>query len=1287
MTTVKRQATVQDNFSRIRISSFIMPVDAPASTRTQNSTGQRQTFWLNYLGNSNDSNPSPLSSHTPKSNQYGSSSRSQTSASLGGLNRYDSHSKRRESSPHAALLGARVPQEIRHGARTSIASSVASNASSKNSPVFHTTQNFTKRPTAAATVQTSATAETELMVLHNSTSTLDHYAETLVQSRSDDPELYHVTTKSSRSNDYGGSLQQSHSNDGYFDRNSVLASARQALKVATLTTGSPTASATSSSKNKDALFLGVDPETGLFQAEAGRVQFPNCDAQQQQRDRLFPSNNNNNLTRDAPNDEHFEQSIEQTLEDLQNSMTVCSSTSMNDRRNAQAASTIMATADIVSQSSMEIDPQPSDETDFEEELDIALESEDGEDAFDEIVHGNTSWSERDNTPSASKTTSTRIDQWKLSTTAEHKTDTKYAFFKQNSSSSAAKTVAQTNVRGKKLIGAMIKKEGPFESAYDVWRCLGLMEGKPHPGRVYEYCFPYDFVTESMANTIVADIPLVKKPDATSKPTHRLSLPLIPPSAKKGAKEFGNIMETWRKKTENQPNSHFLSPETAPVIEPYKASSGVRNQIIAESELKSPKSQRIEQREPVAKMRPSVALKPRSSITPRTVTNRPSTNPPRADSSPSKRQPMTQATKLKASMEKRHSKCGKKTPQASLSTVSVRHVSERSPPRSSGSYKTAVQSFLQDGGTFESVLDMRGKRTTPTKLEQQENDRSEPSQLGTTTGQRPNLSSMPQQTVYKVAKIQKKLPSMKLSKTWRRSTGSDQSLIKDQRRLEQAIGNEEDRPEIKNAVITIEESRERLLARSSSFTSRSRSPMPSKGVTQQFPMLVNSTSPQRPAITQSSRGAMNPPEYIELQQVNGSDMAKIRSPGSEAALNKHEAKNTFESIQHRQVDSSDMALMRPPFTVVSQNSRERLGKNPLESIAQQLDSTDMGLMRSPFTVVAQNTESRGGTNTPESFKQKQLVDSNDMASLRSSFAGAAQNGRDDKNTLEAIEQQVERSASDMFSLRTPPPGVQFDIDTPVISDKRQAHTLQPPVSSDSPWKALLEMDAKGFDNNTLTQSRSLVDRPWQRDSKALSQSRSFVDRPWQRDIMLPKTNSFDQALRSPGERDPACGCSRSVFSGNDAMRDFFLPLMGMACNCGKQPLEGLVNPEEPTSLENILRDWQVEFLGAFGIYRGDQLVKAHHRSPAALASALRRYRNKQGMAPFRTKNCAMALSIWAKTSKAFVRSIRKQLTTGTTVLKVPNTLYILSSFIDDMPSAKVDSVKDTSPVPLRPIAES
>jgi hypothetical protein len=187
-----------------------------------------------------------------------------------------------------------------------------------------------------------------------------------------------------------------------------------------------------------------------------------------------------------------------------------------------------------------------------------------------------------------------------------------------------------------------------------------------------------------------------------------------------------------------------------------------------------------------------------------------------------------------------------------------------------------------------------------------------------------------------------------------------------------------------------------------------------------------------------------------------------------------------------------------------------------------------------------------------------------------------------------------------------------------------------------------------------------------DKRITPREESFSERPWRHDMVVQRVKSFGNQSAQMSRDDGVCQCSNSVFSGNDELVDFFLPLMGMACTCGKRS-QLLENPEEPTALENILRPWQVDFLGAFGIERGDQLVKAHHRSGKALAAALRQYRKKENMTSYRTKSCATAIQIWAKTAKAFVRSIRTQLTTGTTELKLPNTLYILSSFLETMPS--------------------
>lgn len=201
--------------------------------------------------------------------------------------------------------------------------------------------------------------------------------------------------------------------------------------------------------------------------------------------------------------------------------------------------------------------------------------------------------------------------------------------------------------------------------------------------------------------------------------------------------------------------------------------------------------------------------------------------------------------------------------------------------------------------------------------------------------------------------------------------------------------------------------------------------------------------------------------------------------------------------------------------------------------------------------------------------------------------------------------------------------------------------------------------------------------------------AYSDRPWHRDRLLRRVESLSQEPSTAFCQ--CCSCSNSVFSGNDDMIEFFLPLMGTACSCGKTSTS-LLKPDEPTSLVNILRPWQVTFLAGFGIYRGDELVKANHRSGSALAQALQQYRKREGMTPFRSKSHVMALQIWSKTSKAFVRSIRNQIKAARTdntesltdrgrptPLRLPNTLYILSSFMDNMPSDGVPMISTTASI--------
>ena len=103
---------------------------------------------------------------------------------------------------------------------------------------------------------------------------------------------------------------------------------------------------------------------------------------------------------------------------------------------------------------------------------------------------------------------------------------------------------------------------------------------------------------------------------------------------------------------------------------------------------------------------------------------------------------------------------------------------------------------------------------------------------------------------------------------------------------------------------------------------------------------------------------------------------------------------------------------------------------------------------------------------------------------------------------------------------------------------------------------------------------------------------YSDRPWRKDKLIRDVASAVEKARS-SKLDCDCENSLAMFSAQDEMVDFFLPLMVVTCSCRKS--KQLKNPRDPISLENILRPWQIQFLKAFGIVQGDQLVKAHHRS--------------------------------------------------------------------------------------------
>lgn len=69
--------------------------------------------------------------------------------------------------------------------------------------------------------------------------------------------------------------------------------------------------------------------------------------------------------------------------------------------------------------------------------------------------------------------------------------------------------------------------------------------------------------------------------------------------------------------------------------------------------------------------------------------------------------------------------------------------------------------------------------------------------------------------------------------------------------------------------------------------------------------------------------------------------------------------------------------------------------------------------------------------------------------------------------------------------------------------------------------------------------------------------------------------------------------------------------------------------DPSSLENILRPWQVSFLSSAGITTCEELVEAKQSREEVLVKKMRRWRRKHRMRSFKRKQCALALHVWSR----------------------------------------------------------
>jgi hypothetical protein len=140
----------------------------------------------------------------------------------------------------------------------------------------------------------------------------------------------------------------------------------------------------------------------------------------------------------------------------------------------------------------------------------------------------------------------------------------------------------------------------------------------------------------------------------------------------------------------------------------------------------------------------------------------------------------------------------------------------------------------------------------------------------------------------------------------------------------------------------------------------------------------------------------------------------------------------------------------------------------------------------------------------------------------------------------------------------------------------------------------------------------------------------------------------------------CRCSTSPFSGNDAHSEFYLPKLGLACSCGggsSSNKDRASFSENPTALTNILRSWQCDFLASMSIHTADQLLKCHKRNANDMSRRMKQWRDENALPSARSKECYVALMVWARTAKVVLRSIERQKEAGEEFIEKPGFLDI------------------------------
>ena len=148
------------------------------------------------------------------------------------------------------------------------------------------------------------------------------------------------------------------------------------------------------------------------------------------------------------------------------------------------------------------------------------------------------------------------------------------------------------------------------------------------------------------------------------------------------------------------------------------------------------------------------------------------------------------------------------------------------------------------------------------------------------------------------------------------------------------------------------------------------------------------------------------------------------------------------------------------------------------------------------------------------------------------------------------------------------------------------------------------------------------------------------------------------------------CHTTGFSVESSQHiDFFLPNLSTAAPYDRVNENSDHEGDDSIfDLKNILRPWQVEFLASLGIHTTKELVDIHTKDQHQniLAKKMRKWRRVQQLPAVKTRSCAVALLIWARTCKAVDRFFLKQLEAGHSIPKRPD-------FLEIGPSASMSSL--------------